>query len=558
MQPAIPPQQAIVVRKDVVPPAEPMKEKIVVSMVQDKASPITRIVKKDTTKMVPCLIPYDKSPKSGPETAVPEAGNREGMIQTAPQPVPYAQTLPQQYLPRTVLPVPRPPVGVITRAPAPAIQTVPVPDRRPPFPTGQIVQPFSNEDDSDDEVPLERIPTAVPNPMPNKAMAYTPAKELPGFTYTGPEEKGYQPSYTNLGPYQDYSNRPTPLRPSLMETYNRASPSKLTSLDSYPPVGSGKGPYPLKPSMVETYNRASPSKLTPLEPGPQGPYPIRPSLMETYNRSSPSKLTPLEPPPQGPYPLKPTMMETYNRASPSKLTPLEPGPQGPYPLKPSMMETYNRSSPSKLTPLEPSPQGPYPLKPSMMDTYNRSSPSKLTPLEPYSQSNSPKLLSLDSYSKKKQHFYGNPGGDHHPDMSHRPPPPPDSYQRDIGFPPEPTQFPPSPTTYHRSTPPHAQRDPGTPPRFHSQYPDGYAPPRSPEYYQNSPYYQGDDRSRQGGYQPNYPPPEHGGPYPSNPYVATPVPQPNGGFMIDTLLRNPEGGEDELTGVTDIVSYITQE
>lgn len=443
-------EPASAVKKSSAVPVEPMKEKVVVSAVQDKY-PVVRTVKKDATKMVPCTIPYDKSPsKSGPGATPGEERSKDGeIIHTAPMPAVYGQNMPKQYQPRTV---PKPSMGVITATPLPprpVAKAVPVPDRRP-F-AGSIVQPFSEDNESDDEVPLERIPTAVPNPIASKTIAYerepkyTPAKELTGFNYSAPEEKCFPPTYSNLTPFQDYSSRPSPLKPSLVETYNRSSPSKLTPLDSYTQVGSVKGPYPLKPSLIETYNRSSPSKLT--------------------------------------------------------------------------------------------------------------------PLDSYSRSNSPKgFISLDTYSearKKKQHFYG--GGD-----PPGPPPPQDSYPREIGFPPEPTPFPPSPSTYHRSTPPHIQRDPGTPPRFHSQYQEGY---RSPDYYQGGGQYGG----YQGGeehhrprpaYQPNYvPPPEHGGPpYPPNPYVATPVPQPNGGFMIDTLLRarNPEDGEDELTGVTDIVSYITQE
>ncbi|GFS36750.1 PHD-type domain-containing protein [Trichonephila inaurata madagascariensis] len=102
-------------------------------------------------------------------------------------------------------------------------------------------------------------------------------------------------------------------------------------------------------------------------------------------------------------------------------------------------------------------------------------PSKLTPLDSYSQTSSPKgFISLDSYSdsrKKKQHFYGTP----EPEAVPRPVP--EGYQGEI-------RFPPSPTPYSQRSPSHVSRDAGTPPRFHSQYPDTYAPPRSPEYYQN--------------------------------------------------------------------------
>ncbi|KFM72165.1 Remodeling and spacing factor 1, partial [Stegodyphus mimosarum] len=392
---------------------EPIRETVTVVTVRDKAP--LRIVKKEATKMVPCVIPYDKSPKSGHGTTPEEESDKE--VPKEKESLPLATKAPgPSNVSQPNLPVSQ--TFSINKTPA-VIQ--PTPERKP-F-TSTIMEPFSNideGDDSDDEVPLERIPTTcVPNPHPNKSAIYereaeyTPAKELPGFSYTAPEEKCFPPSYTSLAPFQDYSSRPSPLKPSLVETY----PSN-------------------------------------------------------------------------------------------------------------------------------------------------SSPSKLTPLDTYSQNSSPKgFISLDSYSeaRKKKHFYGNPSAE--PEAIPRPVPPPvDSYQGEIRFPPEPYPCPPSPNTYSNRSPPHVQRDPGTPPRLYSQFPDAYAPPRSPEYYQNHQYYASEERIPRPSYQPNYAPPEQVPPFISNPYVATPVPQPNGGFMIDTLLRarNPENEEDELTGVTDIVSYITQE
>ncbi|CAL1277253.1 unnamed protein product [Larinioides sclopetarius] len=372
------------------PVVEPIKEKVVVMTVKNK--PPQRTVKKDATKMVPCVIPYDKSPKSGHGAIADEEGDKEINKNKTDS----TSTTKHLSFPKMVT------TSNVIRAPNPSSK---------PF-TSTIIQPFSNiddENDSDDEVPLERIPTTAPTSIPTKSLSftrdseYTPAKELSGFSYTTPEEKCFPPTYSSLAPFQDYSSRPSPLKPSLVETYS-----------------------------------------------------------------------------------------------------------------------------------------------------NNSSPSKLTPLDSYSNTNSPKgFISLDSYSdsrKKKQHFYGTP----EPEAVPRPVPS-EGYQGEI-------RFPPSPSTYAPRSPPHVARDAGTPPRFHSQYPDTYAPPRSPEYYQNQPYYQGEERIPRSTYQPNYVPPEPVPPFVPNPYVATPVMQPNGGFMIDTLLRarNPENEEDELTGVTDIVSYITQE
>ncbi|GFU34216.1 remodeling and spacing factor 1 [Nephila pilipes] len=378
-----------VLKKDNIPPVESPKEKVVVGNVKDKVP--LRTVKKEATKMVPCVIPYDKSPKSGHGTT-PDEENEEVVKDKTESALNAAKQL------------------SFTKKIPIASASRPHNTTARPF-TSSIIQPFSNiddENDSDDEVPLERIPPTAPAPLPPKSLSftreseYTPAKELSGFTYTTPEEKCFPPTYSSLATFQDYSSRPSPLKPSLVETYS-----------------------------------------------------------------------------------------------------------------------------------------------------NNSSPSKLTPLDSYSQTSSPKgFISLDSYSdsrKKKQHFYGTP----EPETAPRPVP--EGYQGEI-------RFPPSPTTYSQRSPPHVSRDAGTPPRFHSQYPDTYAPPRSPEYYQNQQYYPGEERIPRPAYQPNYVPPEHGPPYVPNPYVATPVMQPNGGFMIDTLLRarNPENEEDELTGVTDIVSYITQE
>ncbi|PRD24728.1 UNVERIFIED_CONTAM: hypothetical protein NCL1_42915 [Trichonephila clavipes] len=380
---------ASAMKKDNVPPVEPTKEKVAVANVKDKVP--LRTVKKEATKMVPCVIPYDKSPKSGHSTT-PDEENEEAVKDKAESVSSVAKQL-----------------SFTKKVPTPSASRSHNPTARP-F-TSTIIQPFSNiddENDSDDEVPLERIPPTAPASLPTKSLSftreseYTPAKELPGFSYTTPEEKCFPPTYSSLAPFQDYSSRPSPLKPSLVETYS-----------------------------------------------------------------------------------------------------------------------------------------------------NNSSPSKLTPLDSYSQTSSPKgFISLDSYSdsrKKKQHFYGTP----EPEAVPRPVP--EGYQGEI-------RFPPSPTPYSQRSPSHVSRDAGTPPRFHSQYPDTYAPPRSPEYYQNQQYYPGEERIPRPAYQPNYVPPEHGPPYVPNPYVATPVMQPNGGFMIDTLLRarNPENEEDELTGVTDIVSYITQE
>ncbi|GFR33420.1 PHD-type domain-containing protein, partial [Trichonephila clavata] len=382
-------ETASTMKKDNVPPVEPTKEKVAVVNVKDKVP--LRTVKKEATKMVPCVIPYDKSPKSGHSTT-PDEENEEAVKDKAES---VSSAVKQLSFTKKV------PTLSTSRSHNPAAR---------PF-ASTIIQPFSNiddENDSDDEVPLERIPPTAPASLPTKSLSftreseYTPAKELSGFSYTTPEEKCFPPTYSSLAPFQDYSSRPSPLKPSLVETYS-----------------------------------------------------------------------------------------------------------------------------------------------------NNSSPSKLTPLDSYSQTSSPKgFISLDSYSdsrKKKQHFYGTP----EPEAVPRPVP--EGYQGEI-------RFPPSPTPYSQRSPSHVSRDAGTPPRFHSQYPDTYAPPRSPEYYQNQQFYPGEERIPRPAYQPNYVPPEHGPPYVPNPYVATPVMQPNGGFMIDTLLRarNPENEEDELTGVTDIVSYITQE
>ncbi|GIY23303.1 remodeling and spacing factor 1 [Caerostris darwini] len=344
------------------PVIESVKEKLAVVTIKDK--PPQRTVKKDVTKMVPCIIPYDKSPKSGHGTNPDEENDKELNKDKA------------DYIPASVKQLPfnkKVATTSVSRSANPSVR---------PF-SSTIIQPFSNiddENDSDDEVPLERIPAVAPTPLPSKALSYvreseyTPAKELSTFSYTTPEEKCFPPTYSALATFQDYSNRPSPLKPSLVETY----------------------------------------------------------------------------------------------------------------------------------------------------------------------SNKPR--------KKKQHFYGTP----EPETVPRPVPS-ESYQGEI-------RFPPSPGGYTQRSSPHVQRDAGTPPRFHSQYSDSYAPPRSPEYYQNQQYYQGEERIPRPAYQPNYVPPEPVPPYVPNPYVATPVMQPNGGFMIDTLLRarNPENEEDELTGVTDIVSYITQE
>ncbi|XP_055938016.1 uncharacterized protein LOC129968189 [Argiope bruennichi] len=372
------------------PAVEPIKEKVVVMTVKDK--PPQRTVKKDATKMVPCVIPYDKSPKSGHGATADEESDKE-INKSKTDNVSAAKHLSFPKMAAT---------SNVIRASNPTTK---------PF-TSTIIQPFSNiddENDSDDDVPLERIPNTAATSIPTKSLSYTrdseytPAKELSSFSYTTPEEKCFPPTYSSLAPFQDYSSRPSPLKPSLVETYS-----------------------------------------------------------------------------------------------------------------------------------------------------NNSSPSKLTPLDSYSNTNSPKgFISLDSYSdsrKKKQHFYGTP----EPEAVPRPVPS-EGYQGEI-------RFPPSPSTYASRSPSHVARDAGTPPRFHSQYPDTYAPPRSPDYYQNQPYYQGEERLPRATYQPNYVPPEPVPPFVPNPYVATPVMQPNGGFMIDTLLRarNPENEEDELTGVTDIVSYITQE
>ncbi|XP_054719211.1 histone-lysine N-methyltransferase SETD1B-like [Uloborus diversus] len=392
-----------------VEPNANMKEKINISAAQDKGS--VRPVKKDTTKMVPCVIPYEKSPKSGPGVTFEDESDKISKIKES-----NLKTVMPSHPTKTAIQLNPPAAKFIEKAP-PRVNLPPAENKS--F-SGTIMEPFDEDDpDSDDEVPLERIPTAcVPTPLSNKPPTYekineyTPAKELSTFSYSAPE-KCFPSTYTSLAPFQDYSSRPSPLKPSLVETY-------------------------------------------------------------------------------------PT---------------------------------------------------------------NSSSPSKLTPLDTYSRSGSPKgFISLDSYTeaRKKKHFYGNPSSE--PDAASRPmPPAADNYQGEIRFPPEPYPCPPSPNAYSHRSPPPPQRDPGTPPRMYSQFPDAYAPPRSPEYYQNHQYYASEERIPRPSYQPNYAPSEQGPPYVQNPYVATPVPQPNGGFMIDTLLRaRNENEEDELTGVTDIVSYITQE
>lgn len=495
-------EQNVLVKKELCSvdiPLELNKPTITVTPVSEKTHPKT--VRKEATKMVPCVIPYEKPPKGSQvfspgdeadncsskeeEPLHPALSNRHSIpipkqsaVYAPPPPrsrIQYSGALPRHSVSpisspmrpsmsnlQSRMPVPtnlstrpspssvviqhsspssrmplRPPVPVGKPAPPPlssaaptappSKQTVPSKSEKPYKST--IMEPFSNmedENESDEEVPLERIPTAVPAPSQNRPVSYEKdaeyrpaAKELSSFSYAPPEEKQYSGSYSTLSTFQDYSARPSPLKPSLVETYS-----------------------------------------------------------------------------------------------------------------------------------------------------NNSSPSKLTPLDSYSRTNSPKgFISLDSYSenKKKKHFYGNSSQEGEP-SSHKPPPPPPSenYQGgEIRFPPEPYPCPQSPNSFPQrsSSPPPNQRDSGTPPRLYSQFPDAYAPPRSPEYYQNHQYYASEERIPRPSYQPNYVPPSPSEPpsFVSNPYVATPVPQPNGGFMIDTLLqaRNHEN-EDELTGVTDIVSYITQE
>lgn len=480
-------------------PLEPNKPTLTVIPVSEKTHPKT--VRKEATKMVPCVIPYEKPPKGSQvfapgdeidncsskeeEPLRPALSNRhpihipkQSAVYAPPPPsnsrIQYGGALPRHSAPpisspmrpsipssnlQSRMPVPtnlstrpsptsvvmqhsspssrmplRPPVPIGKPAPPPLSSVAPtVPPSKQTIPSkpekpykSTIMEPFSNMDDeneSDDEVPLERIPTAVPVPSQNRPVSYEKdaeyrpaAKELSSFAYAPPEEKQYSGSYSTLSTFQDYSARPSPLKPSLVETYS-----------------------------------------------------------------------------------------------------------------------------------------------------NNSSPSKLTPLDSYSRTNSPKgFISLDSYSenKKKKHFYGNSSQEGEPSSHKAPPPPSENYQGgEIRFPPEPYPCPQSPNSFPQRSPPPNQRDSGTPPRLYSQFPDAYAPPRSPEYYQNHQYYASEERIPRPSYQPNYVPPSPSEPpsFVSNPYVATPVPQPNGGFMIDTLLqaRNPEN-EDELTGVTDIVSYITQE
>ncbi|XP_042904607.1 microtubule-associated protein futsch [Parasteatoda tepidariorum] len=386
-----------------------------------REKPAIRTIKKDATKMVPCVIPYVKSPKSGHATTPDEESDKEIPKEKDSSKLPFAKSLPASAS-VSLQPSSVPPSGSKNVVSQPGSESRPF--------ASTIMEPFSNMDEeSEDSVPLERIPTSVPPSVVNKPRVfdqeYIPAKVFP---YTAPEEKSFPPSYSSLAPFAEFSSRPSPLKPSLVETYS--------------------------------------------------------------NNSSPSKLTPLD------------------------------------------------TTSKQLTPLD--------------------NPSKFTSLDNYSRSNSPRgFVNLDySEGRKKKHFYGSSAME--PEVVPRPVhPSSDSYQGEIRFPPEPYPCPQSPNSYTQRSSPQVQRDPGTPPRFHSQYSDSYAPPRSPEYYQSHQYYGGEERIPRPPYQPNYVAPEQGPPYVPNPYVATPVPQPNGGFMIDSLLqgRNPE---DELTEVTDIVSYITQE
>ncbi|KAG1663682.1 Remodeling and spacing factor 1 [Nymphon striatum] len=128
----------------------------------------------------------------------------------------------------------------------------------------------------------------------------------------------------------------------------------------------------------------------------------------------------------------------------------------------------------------------------------------------------------------------------------------------------------SPGYQSESGPRHPLYNRNSSPSFNGPYQSGpppnrpqYDPSSSPNYNYSGPSHQGYSPSgNEGSYQPDSP-----SQYPSQPYSyneSSGREQNNGGFMINNLLqrqnRNPEGGgeEDDLSGLTDIVSYITQE
>jgi hypothetical protein len=230
---------------------EPIKQAVPVTTVIDKAPPKT--VRKETTKMVPCVIPYDKSPKSGhasnpEEESDKETSKEEEMPHRVPPPPPPQPQPRPAHFPKQGPTFPSPSSriqfgGVLTRHSVPPLSSpvrLPVPPSnipprmlgptnlstrpstspsvvrhtaspsnlsvRPSIPSSNvpvspstsssaapptknvhsksdnksykstIMEPFSNmdeENDSDDEVPLERIPNAcVPAPLPTRPVAF--------------------------------------------------------------------------------------------------------------------------------------------------------------------------------------------------------------------------------------------------------------------------------------------------------------------------------------------------------------------------------------------------
>lgn len=254
--------------------------------------------------------------------------------------------------------------------------------------------------------------------------------------------------------------------------------------------------------------------------------------------------------------------------------------------------TYGDPYTECITPLEEYSSRPSPLKPSLVETYpHSSSPSKLTPLDSYSQSSSPSgLMPLDLYTRSRA-FEKQPAYPQQPTPPHSQPvghSPASNSNREYGpgyipgerYRPQGSvsysQGPYHPQNYsrtsHHSPPPSSSPYPpqqGSPsvsgqpsPASQGMYRTfiGPYPSHSPDYYNNQGYYSphGEHNGPPPAYPPNYPiPPQQGAPYP---YYNHPGQQSNGGFMIDSILRsrNPETEDDDLTGVTDIVSYITQE